>query len=118
MPSTGAKRRKHSNDAKQRLVAKGTAPKRGPGSRQRWTAEDLLLILDKDFDVVALSKKLNRTVDAIYVKRSKMLRSFPVDEVICPECAQDKHQNCNGIAWDDEKDEPAKCECEISGHRL
>ena len=29
----------------------------------------------------------------------------------CPECAQGKHGNCDGRAWDLELDEPAICEC-------
>lgn len=30
---------------------------------------------------------------------------------ICPECAQGKHQNCVGQAWDDEADELTLCGC-------
>lgn len=34
---------------------------------------------------------------------------------ICPECVAGKHGNCNGQAWDMEKDEPTACEC---GHSI
>lgn len=30
---------------------------------------------------------------------------------ICPECAQGKHQNCVGQAWDDATDQPVACSC-------
>lgn len=32
-------------------------------------------------------------------------------ENICPECRAGKHVNCNGQAWDSEKDEPTQCGC-------
>lgn len=31
---------------------------------------------------------------------------------VCPECAQGKHRNCNGEAWDDVKDEVTTCDCD------
>ena len=34
---------------------------------------------------------------------------------VCPECAAGKHLNCNGQAWDREKDEPTNCAC---GHSM
>jgi len=34
---------------------------------------------------------------------------------ICPECVAGKHGNCNGQAWDREKDEPTTCAC---GHTI
>lgn len=34
----------------------------------------------------------------------------------CPECAQGKHDNCDGQAWDFENDEPAACGCEVNNH--
>lgn len=74
MPSKGAKRLKHSRDSKLRLTAKGVTPKSGPGSRPRWTEDEDLLIMAENFDVIMLSKKLDRTVDAIYVRRSKIAR--------------------------------------------
>jgi hypothetical protein len=33
------------------------------------------------------------------------------DPVICPECVQGKHGNCNGEAWDMLGDFPADCAC-------
>lgn len=29
----------------------------------------------------------------------------------CPECKQGKCINCNGLAWDDEKDDVGVCTC-------
>lgn len=31
---------------------------------------------------------------------------------ICPECAQGKHRNCDGTAWNDRTDLPDTCECD------
>lgn len=31
---------------------------------------------------------------------------------ICPECAQGKHKNCDGTAYDMESDEVVICQCE------
>lgn len=31
----------------------------------------------------------------------------------CPECIAGKHTNCDGSAWDPEKDEIVLCECEV-----
>lgn len=36
----------------------------------------------------------------------------------CPECNQSKHQNCNGIAWDEVNDEAIPCICALAGHQL
>lgn len=74
MPSTGEKRLRHSRESKQRLLEKGVSAKSGPGSRPRWTSDEDSQILEDDFDVVLLSKKLDRTVEAIYLRRSKLLR--------------------------------------------
>lgn len=30
---------------------------------------------------------------------------------ICPECTQGKHHNCDGTAWDHDRDELAACRC-------
>lgn len=30
---------------------------------------------------------------------------------ICPECHDGKHRNCDGTAWDFDKDELTECEC-------
>jgi hypothetical protein len=30
----------------------------------------------------------------------------------CPECAQGKHANCDGTAWDDAADTIGTCECD------
>lgn len=35
--------------------------------------------------------------------------------IIGPECQYDKHDACNGDAWDYLKDEPADCVCECHG---
>lgn len=34
---------------------------------------------------------------------------------ICPECIAGKCGNCNGDAWDDDKDEPMECLCAHGG---
>lgn len=39
------------------------------------------------------------------------------DILICPECRAGKHINCDGIAWDFERDEPVVCVCFVAGHR-
>lgn len=31
---------------------------------------------------------------------------------VCPECVAGKHDNCDGTAWDTEKDEETVCGCE------
>lgn len=31
--------------------------------------------------------------------------------MICPECRNGKHDNCQGDAWDNERDRPTICEC-------
>lgn len=31
---------------------------------------------------------------------------------VCPECAQGKHPNCVGSAWDDTLDAPVPCGCD------
>jgi hypothetical protein len=30
----------------------------------------------------------------------------------CPECLAGKHQNCDGTAWDRERDEITTCKCD------
>lgn len=35
-------------------------------------------------------------------------------DYICPECFAGKHQNCDGTAWDTEKDAPTRCLCSHS----
>lgn len=37
--------------------------------------------------------------------------------IICPECQAGKHVNCDGIAYDFDKDELAQCECQKAGHK-
>lgn len=37
--------------------------------------------------------------------------SKPETHAICPECKAGKHDNCDGTAWDDEKDELTECFC-------
>ena len=34
----------------------------------------------------------------------------------CPECAVGKCGNCNGDAWDNERDERVDCTCALAGH--
>lgn len=31
---------------------------------------------------------------------------------ICPECAQGKHRNCDGTAWNEQTDEIDTCQCD------
>lgn len=31
---------------------------------------------------------------------------------ICPDCKAGKHHNCDGIAWDDDKDDFTSCGCD------
>lgn len=33
------------------------------------------------------------------------------EQAICPECAAGKHPNCDGTAWDHERDELTTCQC-------
>lgn len=35
----------------------------------------------------------------------------PAARWVCPECGQGKHRNCNGWAWDFDKDEKTQCQC-------
>lgn len=37
--------------------------------------------------------------------------SKPKTPAICPECKAGKHDNCDGTAWDEEKDELTECFC-------
>jgi hypothetical protein len=37
-------------------------------------------------------------------------------EPACPECAQGKHVNCDGVAWNTKIDAPDQCACEAAGH--
>lgn len=39
-------------------------------------------------------------------------------QATCPECAAGKHANCDGGAWNQERDEPAICSCYRQGHFL
>lgn len=34
----------------------------------------------------------------------------------CPECEQNKHDNCDGTSWDHDADAPAACPCWEGGH--
>lgn len=34
----------------------------------------------------------------------------------CPECVAGKHQNCDGTAWDDERDDITECGCNLDWH--
>lgn len=35
---------------------------------------------------------------------------------ICPECEQGKHGNCDGLTWDDIKDDYTYCTCSSDRH--
>jgi hypothetical protein len=35
---------------------------------------------------------------------------------ICPECQQEKHENCDSTAWDWETDSPVPCDCWKRNH--
>lgn len=37
--------------------------------------------------------------------------SLPAELTICPECAQGKHVNCDGTAWDNALDQEVPCAC-------
>lgn len=37
--------------------------------------------------------------------------------LFCRECAEGKHPNCDGTAWDNEADAPAECTCPDRGHQ-
>jgi hypothetical protein len=56
------------------MIDRGAKPKSGPGSRRRWGADEDLLIMTEPFDITQVSLKLDRSVDAVYVRRSKLLR--------------------------------------------
>ena len=47
--------------------------------------------------------------------RSEYEGNWPLPEP-CPECAQRKCGNCDGWAWDNERDEPTRCPCALRGH--
>jgi hypothetical protein len=34
----------------------------------------------------------------------------------CPECAQGKHRNCDGLSWDNDADDYTPCPCHQAGH--
>ena len=36
--------------------------------------------------------------------------------ILCPECVQGKHRNCNGGAWDPATDSAAPCQCKDEAH--
>ena len=38
------------------------------------------------------------------------------DPNICPECISGKHQNCDGTAWHNERDEVVDCDCARGEH--
>lgn len=38
-------------------------------------------------------------------------------DTICPECAVGKHDNCNGLSWDNEKDSYTPCPCAVNDHK-
>lgn len=42
----------------------------------------------------------------------------PGDSPVCPECAAEKHANCDGTAWDNELDCHVACECAARGHSV
>jgi hypothetical protein len=80
MPSKPAIRAQQHDAHRQRMKAEGTPPASGAGSRPRWTPdEDAAITADDRPDIVTLSKQLGRTVDAIHVRRSRLLRP-PVTE--------------------------------------
>lgn len=35
-------------------------------------------------------------------------------EFICPECRQEKHNNCDGTAFDEGNDDFVQCECDCN----
>jgi len=34
----------------------------------------------------------------------------------CPDCVQGKHGNCDGLSWDNLRDELSDCPCALLGH--
>lgn len=51
-------------------------------------------------------------------RRARPIVSLTVsrDPILCPECRAGKHGNCDGNAWDFDKDSPAHCECRSRQH--
>ena len=47
---------------------------------------------------------------------SPLLHAYVVEGSLCPECAAAKHTNCDGQAWDDTRDVPVFCCCDVSAH--
>jgi hypothetical protein len=43
-----------------------------------------------------------------------MLRALNV----CPECVRNKHGNCDGTAWHDDRDEVVACDCAVREHEV
>jgi hypothetical protein len=37
-------------------------------------------------------------------------------QLMCPECRDGKHHNCDGSGWDRETDEFIRCPCAARGH--
>lgn len=48
--------------------------------------------------------------------KPKVWQNILIGPEPCPECAQGKHGNCDGTAWDDESDGEAVCPCQEAGH--
>ncbi len=75
MPSKGKTKARQHHAYRERMQTEGVAPKSGPGSRPRWTpAEDAMILAAGRPDAIALSVQLGRTAEAIYMRRSKLIR--------------------------------------------
>ena len=72
----------------------------------------------------AAAEEAQRQIDAWQAEREirgtgvLLERPAPTpDGSVCPECAAGKHPNCNGVAWDMDKDTEVECSCATRGHR-
>jgi len=50
--------------------------------------------------------------EVVKVPRSEGLNVGP----ICPECRDNKHDNCDSTAWDDDRDRKVRCACYAREH--
>lgn len=46
-----------------------------------------------------------------------LMKRKPDDIPVCPDCVQGKHTNCTG-SWNNTKDEPAACPCDLRYHKV
>lgn len=39
------------------------------------------------------------------------MKELDMSELLSPDCRDGNHGKCDGVAWDEEKDEPTGCTC-------